>query len=294
MSKVDILVTGAGGQLGREFRYLSSLFPKWRFVWADSAMLDVSNATAVQRFFEQHPADWCINCAAYTAVDKAETEPERCYQVNTLAAQLLAESCRDAGARLVHFSTDYVFHTAQNRPFREDDPTHPRGVYAQSKLLGEDAILSIYPTGAAVIRTSWVYAQWGHNFVNTMLRLGRERTSLNVVYDQVGSPTHARHLAIAVLKAIEAEQLGVVPPKAMTGIFHYSNEGVASWYDFALAIFELTGIDCKVQPILTSAYPTPAQRPPYSVLDKSKWKQTFGQEIAHWREALKECLAQRS
>ncbi len=293
MKKIDIVVTGAGGQLGREFRHLSSLFPDWHFVWADSAALDVSDEAAVQRFFEQYPACWYINCAAYTAVDKAETEPKQCYQVNTLAPKLLAEACRSTNARLVHFSTDYVFHTAQNRPFREDDPTCTRGVYALSKRLGEDAIMGIYPTGSTIIRTSWVYAQWGHNFVNTMLRLGRERASLNVVYDQVGSPTYARHLAMAVLRAIQAEQAGQVPPNTLNGIFHYSNEGVASWYDFALAIFELAGINCKVQPILTSAYPTPAQRPPYSVLDKSKWKQIFGQEIAHWREALKQCLAQQ-
>lgn len=292
MKKVKILVTGAGGQVGKELQTLAPAFHSFELTFADSRQLNITDAGAIFRSFDQNHWDWLINCAAYTAVDKAEQEPQLARLVNAEGPRLLARACHAQGCRMIHLSSDYVYHTQQNRPFCESDPTHPRSVYAGAKLAGDDAVQEEYPDGALVLRTSWVYSAFGYNFVKTMLRLGSERSELKVVFDQIGTPTYARDLAQAILGMISAAENGRVSPDKLHGIYHYSNEGVASWYDFALAIFEINGIPCRVLPIPSSEYPTPAQRPPYSVLDKTAWKSVFGLPIRHWREALKECLTE--
>lgn len=287
-----ILVTGANGQLGQSFRQASANWPKMDFVFADSRELDLRNKSAVRGFFdkaENKKIKWVVNCAAYTAVDKAEGEPDKAQAVNVLGVKHLAESCALLGIPMIHFSTDYVYHSRQNTPFRESDTVHPRGVYARTKLAGERAALRANPL-SMIVRTSWVYSAFGQNFVKTMLRLGRERTEISVVADQIGTPTYAGDLAEAVLKIIEKVEMGEVAQGFIQGVWHYANEGVASWYDFAVAIFELAAIPCKVSPITTDAYPTPAKRPPFSVLDKSKVKTAFGLEIPHWRASLRKCL----
>lgn len=284
-----ILVTGANGQLGQCFRQLAPLFPQHQFLFAGSADLDVSNRRAVLAFFKKHPVSWCVNCAAYTAVDKAESEPALARKINVTGPKNLGEACALAGVPLVHFSTDYVYHGSRNLPLTETDPVQPKGVYARTKLAGERAALKIHPL-TMVVRTSWVYAAHGHNFVKTMLRFGAERPELRVVFDQIGTPTYAPDLASATLQVIDSVQNGTVSREQIGGIWHYSNEGVTSWYDFAVAIFELANLPCRVQPIESSQYPTPAQRPPFSVLNKGKIKTTFGLQIPHWRESLKVCL----
>ncbi len=287
---IKILVTGANGQLGATFAQLAKEFPSWHFLFADRSLLNIAEPDQVLSFFQKHTPHYCINTAAYTAVDRAEEEPLMAHAVNVDGAAALASACADTGTHLFHYSTDYVYQGDINRPLRETDPTSPVSVYAQSKLGGEQTIRAILPD-ATIIRTSWVYSEYGHNFVKTMLRLGKERDQLNVVFDQVGTPTYALDLAKASLEMIRQKEEGQCEESALTGIFHYSNEGVCSWYDFALAIFELSGISCSVQPIPSSAYPTPAQRPHYSVLDKAKIKAAFGLQIPHWRAGLRQCLA---
>nr|WP_290934408.1 dTDP-4-dehydrorhamnose reductase [Haliscomenobacter sp.] len=220
---------------------------------------------------------------AYTAVDKAEQENELAFAINAHAPGILAEACWEKGVQLIHYSSDYVYHNGINRPLLETDPSMPRSIYAHSKLEGDKRVLA-HP-GALVFRTSWVYSSFGHNFVKTMLRLGQERDTLRVVNDQIGTPTYARDIARMSLQILLSEQSG-----EQAGIFNYSNEGVCSWYDFARAIFDLSGIPCRVEPIPSTAYPTPAARPSYSVLDKSKFKAAFGLEIPYWRDSLVECL----
>lgn len=286
-----ILITGANGQLGQCFQRLAADFPQWNFHFADSEALDITDPRSVKRFFQENKnVQWVINCAAYTAVDKAEAAPEAARRVNVSGPKNLAKACGEHAAMLIHFSTDYVFHSHQNLPFKEDDPVHPKGVYARTKLAGERAAMKAHPTGTMVIRTSWLYADFGQNFVKTMLRLGQERRSINVVADQIGTPTYAADLALAVLQIIQKTEKGQVPKLVLPGIWHYANEGIASWYDFAHAIFEFSNIPCKVNPIETKDYPTPAQRPPFSVLNKAKIKAAFQLEIPHWRSSLKRCL----
>lgn len=276
------LITGAGGQVGQELQRLSAGRSE-RFLFADSRSLDISDAAAVRAYFAEHRPTYCINCAAYTAVDRAEAEPERAFAVNRDGAANLARACAEQGSQLLHYSSDYVYHNDLNRPLRETDPTNPQGVYAASKLAGERAIGELLPD-ALILRTSWVYSSYGHNFVKTMLRLGRERPELRIVYDQIGTPTYARDLAAASLQLLAA-------PPAGGGVYNFANEGVTSWYDFALATFELAGITaCRVVPIESADYPTPARRPHYSVLNKSRIKQAFGLRLPHWREALGRCL----
>jgi dTDP-4-dehydrorhamnose reductase len=283
-----ILVTGANGQLGHCFRELAAtLGIEQRFIWTDVAELDITKSKDIAQFFAQHQPGWCINCAAYTAVDKAETETVIAKKINTTAPELLAKACARTNARMVHISTDYVYHTKHNVPYVETDKTSPKGMYAATKLAGDLRVLK-HCKEAIVIRTSWVYSHHGANFVKTMLRLGAERTNLNVVFDQIGTPTHAMHLARAILQIVEQTDQSQKP--LPHGIFHFSNEGVTSWYDFAVAIFKKKGLKVDVQPILSSQYPTPAQRPPFSLLDKAKIKATFGLRIAHWEDALDECL----
>jgi dTDP-4-dehydrorhamnose reductase len=288
---VMMLVTGAGGQLGQCFQMLATGYPDQRFYFANSGILDIADRRSVDRFFKQHVVTAVINCAAYTAVDKAESEPEKARKINVNGVQNLARACSGLQIPLVHFSTDYVYHNRQNTPFKESDPVSPKSVYARTKLAGERAALKTHPD-TMVIRTSWVYSEFGQNFVKTMLRVGRERASLNVVFDQIGTPTYAPDLADAVLKILEKIRHGSIAPAQIGGIWHYSNEGVTSWYDFAGAVFEMKRMACIVHPIETRDYPTPARRPPFSVLNKVKIKMEFGLEVPHWRDGLRRCLEQ--
>jgi dTDP-4-dehydrorhamnose reductase len=284
-----ILVTGAGGQVGTELMHLAPLYSGWQFDFVDRTRLDMSNDRAIEAHFLVERYDVVIHCAAYTQVDKAESEPALAHAVNAEAVARLARCCAVQNALLIHLSTDYVY-SAQNRPFVETDPTDPQSVYAKTKLTGDVAAMSLNPR-TIVLRTSWVYAAHGHNFVRTMLRLGRERNTLGVVFDQVGTPTYAADLAAAILAITEQyAQNHWSAGAAQYGVFHYSNEGVTSWYDFAWAIQEMAGSDCVINPIRSSDYPTPATRPAYSVLDKLKIKSTFGFSIPHWRHALKRCM----
>jgi dTDP-4-dehydrorhamnose reductase len=289
---MTILIAGANGQVGQCFRQLASRFPQWKFVFVDLPELDIADRRAISRFFRSLQDDklkWCVNCAAYTAVDKAESEPALARRINVLGAKNLAEACAAQEIPLVHLSTDYVYHNRQNTPFREGDPVSPKSVYARTKLAGDRAALKANPS-TLIIRTSWVYSEFGNNFVKTMLRLGAERPSLNVVFDQIGTPTYAPDLAAAILTMIQKIENKEVALKKAAGIWHYSNEGVTSWYDFAKAIFEIKKMSCRVLPIETKDFPTPAVRPPFSLLNKGKIKAAFGLEIPHWRESLEKCL----
>lgn len=288
-----ILVTGANGQVGQCFQQLAPAFPGWNFRFAGSNELDIADKRAVFRYFKEHSGiKWVINCAAYTAVDKAESESGNAKKINVAGAKNLAEACARSGAIMIHFSTDYVYHSIrQNTAYKETDPVSPKGVYARTKLAGETAAFKAHPGGVMVVRTSWVYAAIGQNFVKTMLRLGRERDSLRVVADQIGTPTYAPDLALATLQIMEKATTGTIAKDSLSGIWNYSNEGVTSWYDFAQAIFDLKNIHCRVEPIESVDYPTPAQRPPFSVLNKHKIKSAFQLEIPHWQASLKKCLA---
>ncbi|MBK7871288.1 MAG: dTDP-4-dehydrorhamnose reductase [Saprospiraceae bacterium] len=285
-----ILVTGATGQIGQELQVLASQFPDFHFHFVSRNELDISDKTLIDNLFNLQKFDYCINCAAYTAVDKAESEPELAYQINVKSVINLVEACNKTGATFIHFSTDYVYHNLNCTPLTESDPTFPQSVYAQTKLDGEQAALAICEH-TMIIRTSWVYSSFGHNFVKTMLRLGKERPELGVVYDQIGTPTYARDLAKTILNIIQKVESGEINRSLLHDLYNYSNEGVTSWYDFAKAIFEMSDMNCKVIPIETKDYPTPATRPPYSVLNKSRIKNAFGIEIPHWRESLQACLA---
>ena len=289
-----ILVTGANGQLGRCFQKLAATLPDTEFVFKGSNELDITSFQQVLQLIQSLSSSgrqlWVINCAAYTAVDKAEMESSLAGKVNVKGVKNLARACAAHQLPLVHFSTDYVYHSRKNTPFLETDPVRPQGVYAKTKYRGEQAALKHHPLLTMVIRTSWVYSEFGHNFVKTMLRLGAERSSIRVVWDQIGSPTNATDLAQAVLHIYQQAEEGKIPSSSIAGIWHYANEGVASWYDLASAIFEYRQLSCQIEPIRTEEYPTPAQRPPFSVLDKAKIKAAFGLEIPHWRASLKKCL----
>jgi len=285
---MKILITGASGQIGNELQVLQNQYVDWAFHFHDRDTLDITDAKMVHDFFEKNHIDTCINCAAYTAVDKAETNEVAARAVNVTGAENLAKACTDRGGVMIHYSTDYVYHGTQNRPFVETDSTSPGGVYAATKLKGDERVLAINPR-AIVLRTSWVYSSFGHNFVKTMLRLGKDRDKLTVIFDQVGTPTYARDIAVTTLEILR--KLEEINAEEITGIYHFSNEGVTSWYDFAKAIFDIENIDCQVLPIETKDYPTPAARPHFSVLNKGKVKSTFGIKIPHWRESLKACLS---
>jgi dTDP-4-dehydrorhamnose reductase len=280
-----ILVTGGDGQLGQCFRQLALARPDMSWKIVGRTELDISRPEACRQLFAAWQPDICFNAAAYTAVDKAETDEQRARQVNVDGAAQLAAACVATGCRLLHYSTDYVYANHYNRPLRETDETRPQGVYGATKLAGEAAVLQQLPT-ALIVRTSWVYSAYGHNFLRSMLRLGRERAQLRVVFDQVGSPTAADDLAAASL------QMALAPAAARGGIYNYSHEGVCSWYDFAAAIFELAGIDTELLPIESKDFPTPARRPAFSVLNKAKIKQNFGLQIPHWREGVRRVLSQ--
>ncbi|XOV92871.1 MAG: dTDP-4-dehydrorhamnose reductase [Bacteroidota bacterium] len=282
MANKKIIVTGSKGQLGNEFQVLAKTFQEAEFYLVDVDELDITDEVQVKSYFDQVKPTHCINCAAYTAVDKAETDKELCDKINVTGAVNLAKACKEHGATLYHISTDFVFNGKASQPLTEEKATDPICYYGTSKLNGELAIAET-TSKHYIIRTSWLYSSFGNNFVKTMLRLAETKTELGVIFDQVGSPTYARDLAKAILDMITSnvEEFGV---------YHYSNEGVASWYDFTKAIFEYKSIKIPVKPILTEAYPTPAKRPHYSVMDKQKIKSIFDLKIPHWRESLKECL----
>lgn len=280
----NILVTGANGQLGNEMRVVSAEQSTVNFHFTDVAELDICDQEAIERFVVEHAIDCIVNCAAYTNVNKAEEDTELCDKLNHQAPAILARVAAKYGAALIHVSTDYVFNGQHYKPYCEDDATCPNSVYGATKLAGEEAIISLC-SNSIIIRTAWLYSTFGNNFVKTMLRLGVERAELGVVFDQVGTPTYARDLARAIQRIIIQ---GIVP-----GIYHYSNEGVCSWYDFTKMIFAIGGITtCALKPLHTDEYPTPAARPHYSVLDKTKIKQTYDVEVPYWVDSLRECIEQ--
>lgn len=280
----NILITGANGQLGNEMRIVSQEQSTLVFHFTDVAELDICDIDAVERWVTEHNIHCIVNCAAYTNVNKAEEDVALCDKLNHLAPANLAAVAARHGIGLIHVSTDYVFNGKQHTPYREDDTPCPNSVYGSTKLAGEEAIMRLCPT-AVIIRTAWLYSTFGNNFVKTMLRLGSERSEMGVVFDQIGTPTYARDLARAILHILHE---GIV-----SGIYHYSNEGVCSWYDFAKAIFDLGGIStCTLKPLHTEEYPTPAARPHFSVLDKSKIKRVYGVEVPYWVDSLRDCMAQ--
>ena len=278
-----ILVTGAGGQLGMELWKLSHEFPSYKFLFATKENLPVDNFKVVKNYFNQQQIDVCINCAAYTAVDKAENEKEKAFLINADATGNLASVCNDHKTRFIHISTDYVFDGRSKIPYKEEDKISPINVYGASKLRGEELVLN-NNSSAIIIRTAWVYSFFGNNFVKTMLRLLKEKESINVVSDQYGSPTYAEDIARVIMQIIGKEDTA-------PGIFNYCNSGVINWYDFATAIKKYIKSKCSINPIPTSEYPTAAKRPQYSVLDTSKIKQTFGIEIPKWKDSLHKCLS---
>ncbi|KFJ42682.1 dTDP-4-dehydrorhamnose reductase [Francisella philomiragia] len=285
---MKVLVTGSNGQLGSELKELVSNskleIQNHTFIFADSKLLDITDHQAVKKFIVDNNIKVIINCAAYTAVDKAESDNEMADKINHLAVANMAKIAKKNDIKLIHISTDYVFNGQNYKPYIETDITNPQGVYGKTKLDGELAIKSINPKNSIIIRTSWVYSSFGNNFVKTMLRLGKEKESLGVIFDQVGTPTYARDLAKAILNILPKIQ------HSTFNIYNYSNEGVTSWYDFAKEIMSQANLDCKVNPIETVDYPTPAKRPHYSVLNKSKIKKDFGIEIPHWKDSLSDCL----
>jgi len=279
---MKVLVTGSKGQLGNELIRLSGECPDLEFLFTDFEELDITSQASVNKLFSEYLPSWIINCAAYTAVDKAEQEDEKAMVLNAEAPGILASEAAKVNARLIHISTDYVFDGKNHQPYRIDDIKNPLGVYAKSKALGEENVLKNC-TSAIIIRTSWLYSQFGANFVKTIRKVGKERKELKVVADQIGSPTWAHDLAIAILNLIRID----VEP----GIFHFADEGVCSWFDFAKAIIEFSEINCEVNATDTAGYPLPSPRPFYSVLDKSRYTQITGQSIPYWRDSLKKCIA---
>ncbi|MBL4743661.1 MAG: dTDP-4-dehydrorhamnose reductase [Cycloclasticus sp.] len=283
-----ILIIGSTGQLGQSIHAIEGNYPQYDMVFAKRKQLDLSDAQHITEYFKQNKFDVIINCAAYTAVDKAESEPDLADKINHLAVQQLAQIAVQQQAKLIHVSTDYVFNGQQHRPYIETDAVAPQGVYGSTKLAGEQAVQNTMVNNAFIIRTSWVYSQFGNNFVKTMLKLGGERDALTVIYDQIGTPTYAHDLAEAIMSMVNSQPFNQASFKSQ--LFHYSNEGVCSWYDFAKAIFEHSNVQCKVSPIETKDYPTPAKRPAYSLLNKAKIKDTFGLSIPYWKDSLKQCL----
>lgn len=279
---MNILITGCNGQLGNEIQLLEKNYSEHTFFNTDVHELDITNAEAIDKFVSSNNIDIIINCAAYTAVDKAESNKELCQVLNADAPAYLAKAISKRNGWMIQVSTDYVFDGTKNTPYVETDSPCPNSVYGSTKLDGEKAVEQACKN-TMIIRTAWLYSSFGNNFVKTMMRLGKEKDELNVIFDQIGTPTYARDLAIAIMTAVEK---GIVP-----GIYHFSNEGVISWYDFTKAIHRLSGItSCHVRPIHTEEYPTAATRPHYSVLDKTKIKKTYGIEIPYWEDSLAECI----
>lgn len=279
---MNILITGCNGQLGNEMQLLEKENPQHTYFNTDVAELDITNQQAIETFVAENAIDGIVNCAAYTAVDKAEDNEALCQLLNAEAPAYLAHAIGKRGGWMIQISTDYVFDGTNHTPYTEDEDTCPNSVYGKTKLVGEMNVQKLCER-SMIIRTAWLYSTFGNNFVKTMIRLGKEKTELGVIFDQIGTPTYARDLARVIMTAINK---GIVP-----GIYHFSNEGVISWYDFTMAIHRLAGItSCHVRPLHTAEYPTPAARPHYSVLDKTKIKQTYGIEVPYWEESLKECI----
>ncbi|WP_417886538.1 dTDP-4-dehydrorhamnose reductase [Zunongwangia sp.] len=281
----NILITGSNGQLGQSIqKEYQNLLNKeqFNFFFKDSAELDITDTKSVIEDFQKNKYQYCINCAAYTAVDQAEIEKEKALAINAEAVSNLAEVCKANQTILIHISTDFVFSGIKPFPYKETAKTQPAGIYGETKLKGEQ-IIQQHLSRYFILRTSWLYSEFGNNFLKTMLRLGQEREELSVVFDQVGTPTYARDLAQVILKII-------ITNSNDFGLYHYSNEGVASWYDFAIAIFEKKNITCNVKSILSEEYPTLAKRPAFSVLDKQKVKAVFSLEIPYWQKSLKNCI----
>jgi len=279
----NILVTGSNGQVGSELQALSPAY-EYNFYFTDRDSLDITDKSAVEEFVKNNEITTIINAAAYTAVDKAEEDKENADKINHLATKYLAEIAKENDIKLIHISTDYVFDGKNYKPYNEDDATSPNGVYGATKLAGEKVMQAVNPKDSIIIRTSWVYSSYGANFVKTMLRLGKERENLGVIFDQVGTPTYARDLArtiLDILPRITNEDVA---------IYHYSNEGVLSWYDFAKEIMRMAKIECVINPIETKEYPTPATRPHYSLLNKAKIKKDFNITIPYWKDSLDNCL----
>lgn len=280
---MNILITGCNGQLGNEMQLLEKVNPQHQYFNTDVAQLDITNPEAIEEFVNNNAIDIIVNCAAFTAVDKAESSQELCHLLNAKAPEYLAAAVAKRGGYLVQVSTDYVFDGTNHTPYTEDEATCPNSVYGSTKLEGEKLAMAAC-ANTMIIRTAWLYSTFGNNFVKTMIRLGQEKPELGVIFDQIGTPTYAGDLAAAIMAAINH---GIVP-----GIYHFSNEGVISWYDFTKAIHHIAGItSCHVKPLHTTEYPTPAARPHYSVLDKTKIKQTYGIEIPYWEESLEKCVA---
>ncbi len=281
---MKILITGCNGQLGNEMQLLEEKNPQHTYFNTDVAELDITDQKAIETFVEEHEIDGIVNCAAYTAVDKAEDNLVLCTKLNATAPEYLAAAIEKRGGWIIQISTDYVFDGTNHTPYVESDPVCPNSVYGRTKLSGEEAVRKTCRR-MMIIRTAWLYSTFGNNFVKTMIRLGKEKPELGVIFDQIGTPTYARDLAVVIFAAINQ---GIVP-----GIYHFSNEGAISWYDFTKAIHRIAGITtCHVRPLHTSEYPTPAKRPHYSVLDKTKIKQTYALEIPYWEESLVECVKQ--
>lgn len=281
---LNILITGANGQLGNEMRRLGAVSPH-NYLFTDVAELDITDAAAVGELMRRERIDIVVNCAAYTNVERAEEDEATAHVLNCEAVRNMAEAAAATGATLIHVSTDYVFDGRGHLPYREEDPTSPLGAYGRTKLAGEQAVID---SGCKylIFRTAWLYSEFGNNFLKTMLRLTAEREELKVVFDQIGTPTYAGDLALAIFAIIEGERYA-----GNEGLYHFTNEGVASWYDFAVEIAAAAGHDaCRILPCHTAEFPTKAARPAYSVLDKTKVKRTFGIEIPHWRESMLYCL----
>lgn len=282
----NILVTGANGQLGNEMRLLAEQHPLYRFFFTDVDTLDICDKDAILAYVQINSIDYILNCAAYTAVDNAEDNASLCGKINRDAVRNLGEAATTTGGKVIHVSTDYVFDGTNCRPYAETDPTCPKSVYGKTKLEGELALFAVCPE-SVVIRTAWLYSEFGNNFVKTMLRLGSEREQLGVIFDQVGTPTYAADLAQAIIAIVSSSEAGAFHP----GVYHFSDEGACSWYDFTVSILKLAGVtSCAVKPIETKDYPTKASRPHYSVLNKGKIKAIYGITIPHWEVSLKKCL----
>lgn len=282
INQMNILITGCNGQLGNEMQLLEPLHPQHHFFNTDVANLDITDSEAIDHFVEEHKIDGIVNCAAYTAVDKAESNVELCTLLNATAPAYLAKAIQRRKGFFVQISTDYVFDGTKHTPYIETDTPCPNSVYGRTKLMGEEAAIT-QCNRTMIIRTAWLYSTFGNNFVKTMIKLGVEKERIGVIFDQIGTPTYARDLARAIMTAINQ---GIEP-----GIYHFSNEGVISWYDFTKAIHRIAAIQsCKVSPLHTEEYPTPAHRPSYSVLDKTKIKTTYNIEIPYWEESLEECI----
>ena len=280
----NILVTGGNGQLGSELKEIAPNYPNHNFLFTDVKQLDITNHTAVVAFIDSNKINVIINCAAYTAVDKAEEQKDVADAINHLAVANFAQISKEKNIKLIHISTDYVFDGTNHKPYAETDTPNPQSAYGQTKLDGELAMQNINPSNSIIIRTSWVYSNYGNNFVKTMIRLSREKEELGIIYDQIGTPTYAGDLAKIILEILTKLKNEKVE------IYHYSNQGVCSWYDFAKAIFEIANIKVKVNTIESAQYPTLAKRPFYSVMDKTKIQETYKIEVPYWKNSLIKCL----